>query len=84
MAERIYTDPQANRFVEEAEGHLWTVEHYYRGYGKEGPAVRVSDEVTLIDLIRDTTGMIGWDTLGFGWIVYPIVNDEGTPLVEAK
>jgi hypothetical protein len=79
MAERIYNNPAANRFVEEAEGGLWTVEHYYRRYGSEGPAVRVADEYALIDLIRGTTGKIGWDTLGFGWIVYPIVNDEGTP-----
>jgi hypothetical protein len=74
-----YTARDAVQFVndmESAEG-FYEVEHYHGRAYWEGPAVRV-EKNELQDVIRATTVRLQWDTLGDGWIVYPIVGDSGS------
>lgn len=79
MSERFYTGRDAATFTDEAEDAGFIVEHY-QGYSfYEGPGVRIAGDRELVDLIRVTTPDISWDTLGRGYIVYPVRGDEGTP-----
>lgn len=63
----VYTSPEAQRFVVEAEGSGFEVRHYNGRYGFEGPAISGDD---LVELIRAVSVDVQWDNLGRGYIVY--------------
>jgi hypothetical protein len=74
-----YTHHDAIQFVNDMESaeEWYEVEHYHGRSMWVGPAVRI-DRNELQDVIRATTVRVQWDTLGDGYIVYPLHGDPGT------
>jgi hypothetical protein len=64
-----------NQFVTDLESEGFQVEPYAGRYFWEGPAVRAKGEAELQAIIRATTIEVQWDTLGYGYIVYPVMDD---------
>lgn len=58
-------------FTTELMAEGWQVDDYERRAGDSRPSVRVDGEEELQAVIRATSVIVTWDTLGMGWIVYP-------------
>lgn len=64
-----------NQFADEV-GDIYLVEPYAGRFYWEGPAVRADNERELQEIIRATTVPVQWDSLGLGYIVYPVQSDK--------
>lgn len=71
-----YTAPDALQFVDDMERAGLNVEHYHGRYWWHGPAVRVDDLQTAM---METRVPVQWDSMGMGYIVYPVNGDKGVP-----
>lgn len=71
-----YTEPDAIQFVEDMRQAMLPVEHYHGRFYWQGPAVRVDD---LQDAMSETKVRVQWDSMGMGYIVYPVNGDKGVP-----
>ena len=72
-----YTQKECIRFVKDMEQMGLEVEHYQGRNFWQGPAVRVSD---IQDVLSNTKVKCQWDTMGKGYIVYPVVRDQGSQI----
>jgi hypothetical protein len=71
-----YTKRDAIQFVEDMENAGLEVEHYHGRFYWRGPAVRVDN---LQDAMSETKVRVQYDSMGMGYIVYPVIGDEGVP-----
>lgn len=71
---RTYTDPDCVRFDEDMVGAGLTVEHYFGRFMYEGPSVTVDN---LQDALSETKVRCQWDSMGMGYVVYPVARDNG-------
>lgn len=70
-----YTEgSDAAKFVEDMRLAMLPVEHYHGRFWWEGPAVRVDDLQTAM---METRVPVQWDSMGMGYIVYPVNGDKG-------
>ena len=68
-----YDNKICSRFVKDMENAGLEVENYKGRYFWEGPAVRCSD---LQDVLSETKIKCQWDSMGRGYIVYPIASGK--------
>ena len=66
---------KSNQVVDEVQD-VWLVEAYAGRFYWFGPAVRADDERELQEIIRATEVEVQWDSLGEGYIVYPVRADR--------
>jgi hypothetical protein len=66
--------PSHEAFRAETKAAGYDVEEYNVRFGDDRPAVRVEGRMDLQQVIRATTVVVDWDTLGTGWIVYPLLR----------
>lgn len=71
---RTYTDKHCVQFVKDMEEAGLEVEHYHGRFFWEGPAVRVD---SIQDALSETKVKCQWDSMGRGFIVYPVSSDPG-------
>ncbi len=69
-----YTKPEHIQFAEDCEDAGFEVRFYQGRYFWKGPAASCDD---IQDVIRATEVSVQWDQLGLGYIVYPMVSDDG-------
>ena len=69
-----YTKDGTKQFVRDMEDAGLEVEHYRGRFLWEGPAVRVDD---IQDALSNTKVKCQWDSMGLGFIVYPVESDKG-------
>lgn len=69
-----YTVPDAVQFEDDMSAAGLRVEHYFGRFMWEGPAVRVDD---LQDAMSNTKVRVQYDSMGMGYIVYPVASDKG-------
>jgi len=72
---RNYTNSACVQFVSDMEEAGLEVEHYRGRFFWEGPAVRVD---FLQDALSETKVRCQHDSMGLGFIVYPVASDKGT------
>jgi hypothetical protein len=70
-----YTSRECATFAAEAEAAGYEVEDYDGRSYWHGPAVRAESRPEFIEIIRATTVPVQWDSLGMGWIVYPVASE---------
>lgn len=73
MTKLRYNNRHCNQFVEDMEDAGFEVEHYRGRSFWEGPAVRVADPG---DATCETKIKCQFDSLGRGYIVYPLVGGK--------
>jgi hypothetical protein len=73
MSENLkYDNDVCNQFVTDMVEAGLEVEHYNGRYMWHGPAVRTNDDFDMQDIIRATKVKLQNDTMGLGYILYPI------------
>lgn len=65
-----------NKFVADMIAAGFRVEPYAGRRNWTGPATRASGQTDLQAIIRATTVSVTWDSLGMGYIVYPVEADR--------
>lgn len=73
----MYDNKQCNRFVKDMAKAGLNTEHYHGRFHWEGPAVRVD---TLQDALSNTKIECQHDSMGLGFIVYPV--EKGKVIAE--
>jgi hypothetical protein len=71
-----YDNETCNKFVEECETAGYEVRHYRGRSFWEGPAVRCDNQDEYHDVVRATTMRLQNDSLGYGYIVYPVSSGK--------
>lgn len=74
---RNYTQQDCVQFVEDMEDLGYDVEHYRGRAYWEGPSVTVDDPAAMMRVLAATEVVCQFDSMGLGYVVYPVVSDEG-------
>jgi hypothetical protein len=69
-----YTNKDCVRFVKDMTKAGLEPYHYHGRFFWHGPAVNVDN---LQDALSNTKIKCQWDSMGLGYVVYPITSDKG-------
>jgi hypothetical protein len=67
-----YKSKEFNKFIEDMEQAGFEVQHYNGRFFWSGPAVACDN---LQDVLSNTKIKCQWDSLGLGYIVYPMARE---------